>query len=378
VGRGDGVSEASIEQGLIESIERDPANEEAYAVYADWLQAQGSLRGELATLQLGAEEHPGDHRIDYVAERFLRDHAASFLGDVAYVLDLPDQVRLTWRCGFIRAIELRVPPPTPRRPPRHLAPAALLAGLLALESSRFLSELRAEPDGHPDLSFAPAVLAARAPATLRSLTLGPSAMEHACVLGELSGLWRRVPALEELVLHGQPASLGVIELPRLRRATIWLEASTDAAYRPLAGQVAAARWPRLEALQLWDGGSLEEVEALLARADLDILGDLGIVNCGFADEVCGALVRSPLAPQLHRLSLARGTLTDRGVRALAARGDALPNLGAIDVSHTFVTPDGVARLRELAPQVIARGLRRGQPRVQLERPRVQRERPEED
>lgn len=363
------MSEASIEQGLIESIERDPANEEAYAVYADWLQSQGSLRGELATLQLGTEEHPGDHRIADIAERFLRDHAASFLGDVAHVLDAPDQVRLAWQCGFLRAIELRVPPP--RRRPRG-EPAELLAGLLALDSSRFLSELRIVPEGRAALSFAPAVLAARAPATLRSLALGPHhrgpAAEYACALGELSGIWRRVPALEELVLHGQPTSLGLIELPRLRRATIWLEAWTAAAYRPLAGQVAAARWPRLEALQLWDGGTLEEIEALLARADLGILGELGIVNCGFADEVCTALVRSPLAPQLYRLSLARGTLTDRGVRALAARRDALPSLGAIDVSHTFVTPDGVARLRELAPQVIAHGLRRGQPRVQLERP----------
>ena len=73
-------------------------NETAYAVYAGWLQAQGLLRGELATLQLGAEEHFGDHRGADAAEQFLRDHAASFFGEVAYVLDQPDHVRLWWRC----------------------------------------------------------------------------------------------------------------------------------------------------------------------------------------------------------------------------------------------------------------------------------------
>jgi uncharacterized protein (TIGR02996 family) len=76
------ADQAQIEQELIDAIVRDPYDDGALAVYADWLAAHGQLRGELATLQLAAEEHPGDHRITEVATRFLREHAASFLGEL--------------------------------------------------------------------------------------------------------------------------------------------------------------------------------------------------------------------------------------------------------------------------------------------------------
>jgi hypothetical protein len=102
---------------------------------------------------------------------------------------------------------------------------------------------------------------------------------------------------------------------------------------------------------------------MLARDDLVVLGELGIVNCGFADLACRMLATSPLAPQLHRLRLSRGTLTDAGVDILVEHRDQFPSLATIDISETFVSPAGRKRLAQLVPEVVGRDLRTGSPGV---------------
>jgi len=357
-----------VEQALLEAIGRDPEDPAPYLVYADWLQARGELRGELVTLQGTSDERPGDHRISDAALDHIRAHADDYLGTLAPFVDQGEFLPLRWRCGFIGSAELtwnrrgfskRTP----------LMPASqILAVLLQLESARFLTRLVIEPPnrGDVDSRFIAAVLAQHATASLRRLWIGPQdawSANRDCTLGNLGGIWPRVAQLVELTVHGRPASLGAIDLPNLRRATIQLEAGIGSAGEPIMREVAAARWPQLELLHVWHGHSVAEVTHLLERDDLVTLGDLGILNFLHADQLCASLARSPLAPQLHRISLARGGLTDEGVRTLVANRAAFPSLGMLDVSETFVSRDGVARLGELAPQVIARDLRTGRPSI---------------
>ncbi len=358
----------ALEQELLAAIERDPEDPAPYLVYADWLQGRGDVRGELMTLQGATEDRPGDHRISDAALDHVRAHAAYYLGPLAPFVDETDYLQLGWRCGFIASAILTWNRRWQYRQRPERPADEVLTDLLQLESARFLTRLVVEPttDAMDWLSFTK-VLASHTPATLRELHLGPrddwSALRDTD-LGYLSLIASRVPRLRELRVYGRPRALGTLELPELRAASIQLEAGIeDYEASTVMRELAAANWPRIERLQIWGGGSVDAMTAVLRRDDWVVLGELGIHNCAFADPMCGAIVRSPLAPQLFRLTLAKGTLTDAGVATLLSHAAQLPSLATIDVSETFVTEAGVRELRRLAPEVVARDLRTGPPRI---------------
>jgi uncharacterized protein (TIGR02996 family) len=342
-----------IEYELLAAIARDPEDPAPYLVYADYLQTAGSLRGELMTLQNATEDRPGDHRISDAALDHVRAHAAYYLGSLSMLVDHPEFLQLGWRCGFIASALLTWNRSSIANTV-SLPAAEVLSSLLALDAARFLTRLVVEPTHQLDATFVGIALE-QAPASLRELWLGPRDPHsglRACNLGTLR---IRLPHLRELRVHGE-FTLLELDVPSLRSATViqngpW--SITDA--------LVGARWPNLEKLHVW--GAPPDLAAVFARDDLVVLGDLGLINCERADALCSSLARSPLAPQLFRLSLSRGTLTDAGVEVLVANRASFPSLGTIDVSETFVSPAGLSRLRLLAPEVVGRDLRTGRPRV---------------
>lgn len=350
-----------MEQELLAAIERDPEDPAPYLVYADWLQGRGDLRGELMTLQNATEDRPGDHRISDAALDHVRAHAEYYLGELAPLVDEPRSLKLGWRCGFIAsAISTSYRPWLQGR--FEMSAERVLATLLQLPSARFLTRLVAEPTNMIDARFIAQAIAAYAPASLRELWIGPRDPQSAlrdCELGELGG-WERFPQLRELRLHGDIERLDRLRLPALRSATIMLAGSARALR--VMDDLIAADWPNLERLHLWNAPLLATVEQLLEREHV-LLGDLGIINCAFADPVCRVIARSPIAAQLYRLSLARGTLTDAGVEVLVEQRARFPSLATIDVSETFVTAAGVSRLRTMAREVVANDRRTGPPQV---------------
>jgi uncharacterized protein (TIGR02996 family) len=353
-----------VEQDLLDAIARDPEDPAPYLVYADWLQGRGSPRGELMTLQNATEDRPGDHRISDAALAHVRANAAFYLGELAPLIDEPDYLELGWRCGFIASAVLTWNRRWRGRPVHDgPSPAGVLRALLTLDAARFLTRLVVEPTSGLDARFIADALAEHPPRALRELWIGPRDPQSAtrdAELGELTA-WRGMPELRELVVHGDPTSLGSLALPALRSATIMLTAGSRRARRVYT-EIAAAAWPNLERLHLWSPDAPPSLEPVFARDDLVMLGDLAIVNCSFADAACRLLARSALAPQLHRLSLSRGTLTDAGIEILVGHRDRFPSLARIDVSETFVTAAGHQRLLTLAPEVVARDLRTGLPR----------------
>lgn len=354
-----------MEDELLAAIARDPEDPAAYLVLADHLQARGTPRGELMTLQQSTEERPGDHRISDAALEHVRAHAELYLGELARFVDEPQFLELGWRCGFIASAVLTWNRRSARSKPSvfEVSPEHVLATLFELDAARFLTRLVVEPTHELDARFIGRTLGG-VPATLRELWLGPRDPQSAlrdCRLGELT---LRLPHLRTLAIHGELAGLPELALPAVQALTLILHGDHARALR----DVAVAAWPRLERLQVWNAlpGSLEP---LLQRDDLVTLGELGIVNSAFADRLCGMLPRTPIAAQLYRLSFARGALTDAGVDLLVDHAARFPSLATIDVSETFVTPRGLARLRTLAPEVVGRDLRTGPPRP-LVPPRV--------
>ncbi len=349
-----------MEDDLLAAIARDPEDPEPYLVYADHLQSRSALRGELMTLQNGTEEHPGDHRISDAALDHVRANARYYLGELAPFVDDHRFLRLGWRCGFIASAMLtwnRLADGDRRR--FEVSAERVLSSLLQLDSARFLTHLVVEPTHQLDAKFIGEVLAAHAPASLRELWIGPrdphSALRN-CELGELT---LHLPHLRELRIHGH-AERFHLELPSLHSLTVMFHGELG---HPTIQDLLDAPMPNLERFHLWSPSTPFSAVAFTTRTDLVTLGDLGIINCAYADEICRFIAAGPMSEQLYRLSLAKGALTDTGVEVLLARRANLPNLATIDVSETFVSRAGLARLRTLATEVVARDLRTGQPRV---------------
>src|SRR4051812_3866403 len=74
-------------------------DDEAYSVYADWLESQGAVRGELIHRMLGEQD----------ADGFIAQHANELIGIVPASADKEmdkGEYTLTWRRGFIDKLEL--------------------------------------------------------------------------------------------------------------------------------------------------------------------------------------------------------------------------------------------------------------------------------
>jgi hypothetical protein len=120
-------------------------------------------------------------------------------------------------------------------------------------------------------------------------------------------------------------------------------------------ELRAARWPRLEELDLWFGDpeyggdcTLDDVLPLLdGRVALPALRRLGLRNAAFADELCEPLLRSPLLPQLTTLDLSLGVLSDDGAAILARGADRLAHLERLVVRENCLTAEGIAQLASI-------------------------------
>jgi uncharacterized protein (TIGR02996 family) len=349
---------------LEKAIDADPYDVSAYMVYADWLQGQGDPRGELISLQLTAETKR-DPKLAKAASALIEQHAAVFLGPLAEhtrTYDGNDRDAFTWRYGFIHSAKLSH---------SHYAHqdfkgsmAEVLETLLRHPSGRFVAELvfgfNNDPNEDP-LDDLIAIVARKPPATLRKLHFGdfeyPDETEMSWYhVGNLGKLWKAVPRLQSLIVQGGDFELGTLDLPELTRA----ELRTGGLSAASARAIAKATWPRIEHLEVWYGddnyggtATLADAELLLARTDLPRLTSLGLRNTAFTDELCGVLATSRLVPQLTRLDLSMGIMTNEGAQLLAAHRAAFQHLAVLDVSDNYLTRDGLAALKGVAKSVVS-------------------------
>ena len=311
------------------AIVADPDNDAAYAVYGDWLEHRGDPRGPLIALQLAAR---GDPKLEAAVKKHLDAHADYFLGELAAL----GTGAVTWARGFIDKIYLQ---------PETAQLETWLERALAHPSARFASEISI---GGNVMTEAIAVLAAKAPPTLRGLRL------HSGFQQDLSPLWPAMPGLRRLTLNGQKLALGRLDLPALERFYMADSALTYAS----AHAIANARWPALERLRIDFGtgyvtgdASIDDIFALLARRDLPALRRLALLHTRYIREVVIELVASPLAPQLEQLDLSFNQMTDLHALELVRHKDRFTRLQLLDVSSNRLSSVGLATLAQLAPQI---------------------------
>jgi hypothetical protein len=238
--------------------------------------------------------------------------------------------------------------------------------LLALPIARFVDALSLDALAFDDQSdggswaevLAVVVASALAP-QLRELRLLDDVNPYASRdLGDLSAVWHELAALELLHIRGTRmfGTLGALELPALRSYIH----ETAIVSREELDAIHAARWPRLEHLELWLGASdaggaatLDDI-ARIARGDhTPRLAHLGIVNSELADDAIAILASSPLLPRLRTLDLSRGTMHTRGAAALFTHSAAFAHLEWIDVSENLLSAHDVGLVRAHVPQLRA-------------------------
>ena len=312
---------------LEQAIRSSPDNDDAYIALGVWLRDQGDVRGELNALQCA-----GDTR---AAAKLLDENAAYFLGPLSH-----HKEAFRWRGGFIESISLYGYGSS--------GWPALIDDTLGHPSGRFLTTIRLNfDDASQYLQPVLDLLARRKPTTLLSI-----AIFEPHDFGRFEGLWPSVPNLRELVIDGGRHDLGSqIQLPELRRGTFRIGAGLRKANLKA---ITRATWPNLEFLEIWvdEDSTINEIEPLLARRDLEKLVHLGLRNAGFADEVIERMVNSSILKQLRHLDLSMGVLSDEGALLIARNRAEFQHLDVLDVSQSYLSKAGILALEGAAKSVI--------------------------
>jgi len=365
-----------LEAKLIEN----PNDIDARQVYADLLQSAGDPRGELIMLQ---------HKTPDEAEEFFETHMEALLGPLTRyttTFDGSSEEAFVWHLGFIRSAKFGYDTNTADDVEIVDGPDIALevgiAELLRHPSGLLLEQLVVTINMLDDGSYFDPIVKAIASVgspSLRKLRLG----EFSCAggpggaesdyeyemswtsLGDASGMWSKLPRLEELVLQvglggssaeGTTDVIGTFELPKLRR----LEVITGGMSQSCMQSFGSAKLPEATYIDLWfgsanygAGGTVLELAPLLAGTHVPKLAHLGLMNSEISDSICAALASSQILPRLTELSLAYGTMTDDGAKALAAHPAALGKLSVLDVRANCLTPAGVELLRACCANVLA-------------------------
>ena len=367
---------------LEQAILADPDDEDAYLVYADWLQGQGDPRGELITLSAQAAKAPKNaknRKLKAAADKLFAQHEAHFLGPLARyrkTLDGTETRTMTWRWGFVASLRIAFdryaleygPSPPSKEELKTIDLGKVLATFLAHPSCRFLTDLVVginRQDRGEEYQSVVNALARCPPPTLRSLFVGDFDYHRVTQiswnkLGDFGKLWPELAGLRKLILQGGSFKLGTVDLPELRHA----EFRTGGLSRKSIKSIVNARWPRLEHLEIWFGmrsygaeGNLDAIKPLLDGKGLPALRHLALKNCEFTDDIARVIGKSKILPQLETLDLSTGTLSDAGVDALVTNKAAFAKLRRLNVSESFISDAGRRRLKGLC-----RGLEAGDQR----------------
>jgi uncharacterized protein (TIGR02996 family) len=357
---------------LEKAIAADPFDRQSYAVFGDWLQEQGDPRGELIALQLAYKDKAAKNLIDQHADYFLgplvdeqktRDglsnNSMSHLRTPAQEKEWQKtgEQAFLWRNGYIYRVRLSHDSYADEAWKGQCAD--VLDQVLKHPSGRYVVEFSFLSNGDPNednLQDIIDVLAKKAPPTTRKITFGDNidqiSWHHT---GKLDKLWAGVPNLRVLEMETGEFDVGKMVAPQLERAIF----ITGGLSKSCGKNIATATMPKIKHLEIYYGDnnyggdcSVKEVLPLLARTDLPKLEYLGLKNSKFQNDIARAVVGSKLVKQLKTLDLSMGTMTDDGARALADGKASLAHLECLDLTHNFLSKEGIKLVKSICPKVV--------------------------
>lgn len=349
------ASNPKLEETLYEAID----DKERWLVYADWLQQQGDVRGEIITLSLGkkkaAAKKLADANVDALwgAAAYLRDpeywETVMFTGNWRGAK--PEPVAVSVDCtlgdeGMIHTVAIYG-----LEEEGHVAKAA--RDLFSAPIGRFVRRLVIEcansdrytgASGQPNADAVVAAIAKTKPASLRSIAIGSSGYQLSWTdSGRLGPLLKETPYLEDIDLDIGRTDLGKdLDLPKLQKLRI----ETGGLDRKVLAAIGKAKWPSLTELTLFlgdpdYGGNAKraDVAAVIANpSHFPKLKSLALCDSEIQGEVVRVVVTSPIVKQLERLDLSKGTLTDEDAALLVQNVATLKKLKELDLSENYLSP----------------------------------------
>ncbi len=341
---------------LVPLLERAPDSPRAWAVVFDRLTELGDVRAEVWA-QWKQATNAGTELTERMLgcvqwARLLEANGADLVGPARRWWPTVE-----WNGGFLERLRVDLDD-------RELGLGGLvqlpgLAETLAHPACRFLRrlEVRDLAGDEPDYGVALDVVAGAKLPFLRSLRVEPDEATRSWTSLTTSDLGTLLPHVEVLELGAGAISLGLVDLPHVRRfalRTTGLERETFAA-------IVGARWPSLEQLELWfgtteRGGDEFEGNELIDFLRLErapVLTGLALRNAEFTDALIEVLARSPALPRLRSLDLSLGTLTDAGASALLRHAPAFAHLTTLDLTENCLSVEAVRDVSARLPNVVA-------------------------
>jgi hypothetical protein len=362
-----------------------------WLVYGDALQQAGDPRGELIVLSHAVAEGRAEPA---ARDAHVRKHWNVLLGKCPPNTDAYD---LEWHHCLLRraTVRIRRGAPDPLKPLLD-APAAV--ELRAIEL-RCLTD-----DARPfDLTTKMQQLAALAPPACRSFAFVDDRAARSRMLvsneyepaddlvtfGPIEPFWARATELAIDVANSHQLALGTIDAPELRSFALRSLRFADRR-GTMAQELAAARWPRLESLELrlveeWfanvplerepylavysdrdddEGGGYDDPDEggpagtnwsqlvpLLRGLASCPLRRLALTSFSSSRSLLEALVAASLPPALEELDLSDSTLDDGDVDWLLRHRDRFGSLRRLVVERTAISAEAAPRLGALGPEI---------------------------
>lgn len=173
---------------------------------------------------------------------------------------------------------------------------------------------------------------------------------------DVSPLFAAYPQLEHFCVRGaEGLSLGSLTHNRLKSLTI----QSGGLAANVVREVAAAKLPELEHLELWLGdnsyganATVSDLAPILEGKLFPKLKYLGLRDSEIADEIARAAATAPVVERIRVLDLSMGTLTDEGAAALWG-SPAIARLEKLDVHHHYCSEEMTEKLQSLGIEVDA-------------------------
>lgn len=287
------------------AILEQPNDAARYAVYGDWLQAQGDPRGELVSVQAALASTKDTKRFLELkqTEQRLLEGVTAELGDVR-------QVTFGWRYGFVNKVELRLDVPQV---------TGAVTSLLKHPALRFVQGVRSLLPGLDQTPVVEALIESPPPLLNRlELIMGGAK--------NLATFRATFPRLEHFVIEGlETMALDAKVLlgwPELRTLELSGLPLTDA----LAEVLRAAPWKKLRRVVLTPTSTREratlvdDVAAVLALPELRHIG-----LSAYIDGAVAAVAKRPNLSALQDLELF-DFITNERIEPLLARKDSIRQL----------------------------------------------------
>ena len=310
------------------AIREQPDSLDAWLVYGDWLESQGSERGELVQVQAALAIRPEDQALKEREETLIADHERAWLGDLADSHSL--SFRCSWKLGFVETAELSGD---------LLDTASACRSLESLAAARLLRALTLRIWGGGAEPLAVANLLTPYP-ILRELTI-----EAEVDLGLENADEVASRTLEALVLRARQVRIGRSSLPALRRLELTFGAIDVEANELLV--------PSLEVLSLTFDRAAESAPPTVAAVASFVrsvvergerLHSLTMRVPSWGDELIAMLAeRQEVARRLLLLDLCGAAVTDAGAAMLIAHARAFQHI-VFDLRYNQLGPDRASEL----------------------------------